>query len=84
MTYTCQASQNSGAFIMKEITLKVPENKLSFFMQLIKSLGFVAIPESDDKKDDILRNVDAGFKEMKKIKEGKLKTASTIDFLNEL
>lgn len=36
---------------MKEITLKVPDQKLSFFMELVKQLGFevaqhdIAIPE---------------------------------------
>lgn len=36
--------------IMKEVTLKIPDKKLSFFMELIKQLGFevseeVEIPE---------------------------------------
>jgi hypothetical protein len=35
---------------MKEVTLKIPDNKLGFFMELIKQLGFevseeVEIPE---------------------------------------
>lgn len=39
---------------MKEVTLKIPDNKLSFFMELIKQLGFevtqeVEIPEEQKK-----------------------------------
>jgi hypothetical protein len=30
---------------MQELTLKIPDNKLSFFMELIKSLGFVQIEQ---------------------------------------
>jgi hypothetical protein len=30
---------------MKEITLKIPDNKLSFFMELIKQLGFEVTQE---------------------------------------
>lgn len=30
---------------MKEVTLKIPDNKLGFFMELIKQLGFEATHE---------------------------------------
>lgn len=71
---------------MKEITLKIPEKEYKFFMKLIKSLGFVKIEEIDrgDSKKDIINNLEQGFKEMKMVKEGKLKTTPAKDFLNEL
>ncbi len=71
---------------MKEIVLKVPDREYSFFMKLIKSLGFVDIKEVDegDSKEAIVENLKQGFKEMQLIKDGKLKTTSAKDFLNEL
>ena len=33
---------------MKEITLKIPDKKFRFFMELIESLGFVTVKEPDD------------------------------------
>ncbi len=30
---------------MQELTLKIPDNKLSFFMELVKSLGFIQVKE---------------------------------------
>jgi hypothetical protein len=32
---------------MKEVTLKIPEKKMSFFMELIKQLGFEVTEEVD-------------------------------------
>ncbi len=71
---------------MKELILKVPDKDYSFFMKLVKSLGFVQLEEVDkgDSKEDIIKNLKSGFEEMKLIKEGKLKTTSAKDFLNDL
>lgn len=71
---------------MKEVTSKVPEKEYSFFMKLIKNLGFVKVKEEKegDSKEEVIKKLKQGFKEMKLIKEGKLKTTSAKDFLNEL
>ena len=37
-----------------------------------------------DSKKDILENLTQGFKDLKLYKQGKLKTSSAKDFLNEL
>lgn len=71
---------------MKLITLNIPDNKVLFFMELVNNLGFVKNVETDDvpTKEQILDNIKAGLEEMKLIKQGKLKTTSLNDFLNEL
>ncbi len=70
---------------MKEVTLKIPEKKYKFFMELIKSLDFVKLDKgAEDLKEQQLESVKRGFEEMKLIKEGKLKTTSAKDFLDEL
>ena len=42
---------------MKEVTLKIPDNKLRFFMELINQLGFEAIGEVEipEEHKDIVR-----------------------------
>lgn len=71
---------------MKELLIKIPEKEYSFFMKLIKNLGFVQIEQSieGDSKEAIIQNLKHGFEDMKQIKKGKLKTKSANDFLNEL
>ena len=69
---------------MKEITIKVPENKYTFFMELIESLGFVQVGEEKDAREEVIANLREGFKEMELIKQGKLKGTPLNDFLDEL
>lgn len=71
---------------MKEVILKIPEKKYRFFMELIKNLGFVKIEkeEEGDSREEIVRSIRSGFKDMKRHNEGKLKTTPAQDFLNEL
>ena len=71
---------------MKEVILKVPEKEYVFFMKLIKSLGFVKVEKTDegDSKEVIINNLKQGFKEMKLMKEGKMKGIPLNEFLNEL
>ncbi len=68
---------------MKQITLNIKDSKFQFFMEIIKNFDFVQVDEKDTKKE-ILENIKQGFKEMKMIKEGKLKATSAKDFLDEL
>lgn len=55
-------------------------------MELMKSLGFVTIEkvEDDDSKEYVIANVQEGFEELKRYKEGNLKTTPAKDFLNEV
>ena len=68
---------------MKELTIRIPENKYTFFMELIKSLGFVQVEEEEDTKEEIIANLKQGFKEMEQHKKGKAKGTPLNDFLNE-
>ncbi len=55
-------------------------------MELMKSLDFVQVEKTDDgdSKEEIIDNLTQGFKELKLYKEGKLKTTSAKEFLDEL
>ena len=69
---------------MRQITLHIKDNKFQFFLELIKSLDFVHIDDQGDSKDAILKNIKKGLEEVKLAKQGKLKTTSAKDFLDEL
>jgi len=57
---------------MKEITLKIPDSKLNFFMELIKQLGFETKINDLDfpsmSKEEIIKQA---FKAEKEIEQGK-------------
>jgi hypothetical protein len=67
---------------MKQVVISVPENKLNFFMELVTSLGFAKVEE--DSKKEIVKSLKKGFNDMKLYKQGKLKTSSLNEFLNDL
>lgn len=70
---------------MKQIVLNVNEGKYPFFIELIKNLDFVQIDQEEgDSRKDIEENLAKAFKDLKRYKQGKLKTTSAKDFLNEL
>jgi hypothetical protein len=53
-------------------------------MELVKNFDFVQIEEEDesdgDSKEEIIANLTQAFKEMKEIKEGKLKALTLTEF----
>lgn len=73
---------------MKEITIKVPEDQVEFFYQLIEQLGFSksvkrSVNASGGKKK-VLKEIKQGLKEVKLAKAGKLKSKNARQLLNEL
>jgi len=70
---------------MKQITINIPDNKYSFFLELVKNLGLEKVKEEPVSADEeVLRSLEQGFKEVKLVQEGKLKSRPLKDFLDEL
>jgi len=73
---------------MKEITVKVPDAQVDFFNELIKKLGYAdkkaAVRKKLTEKERILANIEAGLKELKLVKAGKMKARSAKELLDEL
>lgn len=69
--------------IVKQIVVDIPDNKVPFFIELIKNLGFVKkINVSEEPtKTEILDDLEQTLTQLKK---GTLKTIKAKDFLNEL
>ena len=71
---------------MRQLTVYTTDKEYDHFVELAKNLHYVKKIETDDEptKEDIVKNLKAGFEEMRLFKKGKLKTTSAKDFLNEL
>lgn len=66
---------------MKQLTLNISDNKFSTFLEFIKTLDYVEVPEVDKKALDELQG---SLNQVKLMQEGKIKKQSAEDFLNEL
>ena len=66
---------------MKQLTLNISDNKFKTFLEFIKTLDYVEVPEADKKSLDELQN---SFNQVKSIQEGEIEKQTAEDFLNEL
>ncbi|MGE0020531.1 MAG: hypothetical protein AB7S72_12745 [Draconibacterium sp.] len=66
---------------MKQLTLYINESKFNAFLEFIKTLDYIEVPEADKKS---LSELQISFNQVKMMKEGKLEKQSANDFLNEL
>ncbi len=71
---------------MRQVTVHTTKKEYNHFIELIENLDYVKRIETDDAptKEETLKNIKNGFAEMQMYNEGKLKTTSLNDFLNEL
>ncbi|MCC5933284.1 MAG: hypothetical protein LAT75_00920 [Candidatus Cyclonatronum sp.] len=70
---------------MKQITLKVDENRFAFFLELVGSLDFVEIEDgSGDTKEEITANLSQAMKELKAYQKGELKGIPAQQLLDEI
>lgn len=76
---------------MKQVTLNIPEDKFSFFMQLVKSLNFVQVAEREPAESQLTaeqretwETIRAGFQELKDVDAGKRQARPVDDLLREL
>jgi hypothetical protein len=67
-----------------KMLLDVPENKVTFFLELLKNLSFIKVKTLTDSKAKVLEDVKEAVEEMKLIKAGKLNARYAEDFINEL
>lgn len=75
--------------------MKIQEDKLKFFRELIRNLDFVQEEKVEDSdsgdeeyreptKEEIKENIRQGLREVKLIEEGKMKSRPAKEFLDEL
>lgn len=66
---------------MRQLTLNIKENKFQAFLEFIKTLDYVEIPEAEKKA---LVNFQKSLGQIKEMKDGKTEKQTVEDFLNEL
>ncbi len=66
---------------MKQLTLNISDNKFHTFLEFIKTLDYVEVPEVNKKA---LNELQSSLNQVKLMQEGKIEKQSAEDFLNEL
>ncbi len=67
------------------ITIHIDDSKdkAKAFLKFIRDLDFIEF-EEEDSKESILENIKKGIEEVRLAKQGKLRTTSAEDFLDEI
>jgi hypothetical protein len=68
--------------VSKTITVRVPESKYRFVIELLDNLEFIEIEEPS--KNQLIQEIEQGFKEAKLIQKGKLPKKAARDLIHEL
>ena len=66
---------------MKQLTINISDSKFQTFLEFIKTLDYVEVPEVDKKAMEELGN---SLNQVRLMKEGKIEKQSVEAFLNEL
>ncbi|MGF1585832.1 MAG: hypothetical protein ACFCUM_10950 [Bacteroidales bacterium] len=66
---------------MRQLTLNISDSKFSTFLEFIKTLDYVEVPEVDEKA---LNELQGSLNQVKLMQEGEIEKQSAEDFINEL
>ena len=69
-----------------KVILDVRENRLPFFLELVKSLDYINVIKEvrDKQKSELISDLSEAFNDVKLYEEGKKNLKSAKDLLNEL
>jgi hypothetical protein len=69
-----------------KVILDIKENRVSFFMELLKSLDYIRVVKEvkDKKKSEFIQNLSEAFNDVKLYEQGKKKLKNAKDLLNEI
>ena len=69
-----------------KIILDIRDNRMPFFMELVKSLDFISVVKEvkDEKKSQFVSELAEAFNDVKLYEQGKKKLKSAKELLNEL
>lgn len=67
--------------IMRQLTLNIKESKFQAFLDFIKTLDYVEIPQAEKKA---LNEFQKSLSQVKLMQEGKIEKQTVEDFLDEL
>jgi hypothetical protein len=73
--------------IMKQVVLNIPDDKYPFFMELVKNLGFVKVPEEiklDKKQKEFVEGTKNSIEQVEQHLKGEIKLKTADQLYNEL
>mgnify|MGYP006294901717 CR=1 FL=1 len=70
--------------IMQRVIIDIPDSKISFFMELVKNLGFKRVKRLTNEQREVVDDLRSSLKQVDDHQAGKIKLQSARDFVDEL
>lgn len=67
-----------------KILVDIPDNKATSFLEVIRSISYVKAKQLTEAKAELIADIREAVEELKLVKQGKLKSRSVEDLINEL
>jgi hypothetical protein len=69
---------------MQRLIIDIPDNKISFFLELINNLGFKKVQKLPNEQKEFVDDLKKSLNEVEQHMAGKIKLQPAREFLNEL
>jgi len=69
---------------MQRVVIDIPDNKFSFFMDLVDNLGFKKVKQVSKEQQQFLDDLQHSLEQVKQHQEDKIELQSAREFLDEL
>lgn len=69
---------------MQTVVIDIPDNKLSFFMELFNTLGLKNVEKLSSSQKEFVSDLKQSLNEAEQHENGEIKLQTARDFLNEL
>jgi len=76
--------QQNKLLIMQRVVIDIPDNKVNFFMELVKNLGIKKVKKLSGEQKEFVDDLQHSLEQVKQHQKGKIKLQTARDFLNEL
>ena len=69
---------------MQRVIIDIPDNKINFFLELVKNLGFKKVKKLSEEQKEVVDDLKQALNEVEQHRQGKIKLQPARDFLNKL
>lgn len=70
--------------IMQKVVIEIPDNKITFFMELVNALGFKRAKRLSNEQLEFVDDLKLSLNEVEEHRKGKVELQTARDFANEL
>jgi hypothetical protein len=69
---------------MQRVVIDIPDNKFTFFMELVNNLGFENVKRISNEQQEFVEDLEHSLQQVEQHQKGKIELQTAKEFLDEL